>query len=143
MIVLSFDTCLNKTYLQLQNSDGNILASKIIENKDEKYHSAFLMPTLAEILNENKLEIKDISLIAVNVGPGSFTGIRACLVIARTLAQQWNIGVIGFPSLQILSCMNKTEKNSLVFMDARKNKAYVGIYDKSNNPLTEEKTVYL
>ena len=94
MITLAFDTSLDKMYTVLKR-DGKILASRIIENKDNKYHSAFLISTLQEILSENKITPRDIDLIAVNTGPGSFTGIRACVTVARVLAQQLNCKVIG------------------------------------------------
>ena len=54
MITLAFDTCLDKMYAVLKR-DGNILASRIVENKDNKYHSAFLMSTLQEILSVNNI----------------------------------------------------------------------------------------
>ncbi len=122
MITLAFDTSLDKMYTVLKR-DGKILASRIIENKDNKYHSAFLISTLQEILSENKITPRDIDLIAVNTGPGSFTGIRACVTVARVLAQQLNCKVIGVSSLEILSKL--AEENPLVALDARKNCAYL------------------
>ena len=46
---------------------------------------------------------KDIDMIATDIGPGSFTGIRACVTVARVLAQQLNIKAVGVSSLEILS----------------------------------------
>ena len=122
MIILAFDTCLDKMYAVLKR--GNIvLASKIIENKDGKYHSAFLISTLQEILSENNIKPQDIDLIAVNIGPGSFTGIRACVTVARVMAQQLNCKTAGVSSLEILSKL--VDNNPLVALDARKNCAYL------------------
>ena len=64
-------------------------------------------------------------MIATDIGPGSFTGIRACVTVARVLAQQLNIKSVGVSSLEILSEI--LGDNDLVALDARKNKAY--IYD--------------
>ena len=61
--------------------------------------------------------------IAIDIGPGSFTGIRACTTVARMLAQQLDIKAIGISSLEILSKVYG--ENDLVALDARKNKAYV------------------
>ena len=52
MITLAFDTCLDKMYAVLKK-DGEVLASKVIENHDNKYHSAFLISTLQEIMSAN------------------------------------------------------------------------------------------
>ena len=122
MITLAFDTCLDKMYAVLKR-DGNILASRIVENKDNKYHSAFLMSTLQEILSVNNIKPQDVNLIAVNVGPGSFTGIRACVTVARVMAQQLNCKAVGFSSLEILAQI--APKNPLIALDARKNCAYL------------------
>ena len=123
MKILTFDTCLDKMYVTLRD-DNQILSSKIVENQDNKYHSAFLISTIKEILKENNYEPKDLDVIGTNVGPGSFTGIRACTTVARVMAQQLNIKAIGISSLEILAKINNT-KNPLVALDARKNKAYL------------------
>lgn len=122
MIILAFDTCLDKMYVVLKK-DGDVLASKIIENHDNKYHSAFLISTLQEILSKNGIKPENIDLIATNIGPGSFTGIRACVTVARVMAQQLNCKAVGVSSLEILAeCAGK---NPLVALDARKNSAYL------------------
>ena len=90
MITLAFDTCLDKMYAVLKK-DNTILASKIVENKDNKYHSAFLISTLQEILSANNIKPQDVNLIAVNIGPGSFTGIRACVTVANLLKYYQNL----------------------------------------------------
>ena len=126
MKILNFDTSLDKTYITLSDN-GNVLKSVIVENQDGKYHSAFLIPELAKILGQAGLMVKDLDFIATNLGPGSFTGIRAGLTVARTLCQQANIKAIGFTSLEILSKINNTQKTTLVMLDARKDMAYVEI----------------
>ena len=122
MITRAFDTCLDKMYTVLKR-DGEILASRIVENKDNKYHSAFLISTLQEIMSENNVKPQDVNLIAVNIGPGSFTGIRACVTVARVMAQQLNCKAVGISSLEILAHL--ASQNPLVALDARKNCAYL------------------
>lgn len=122
MITLAFDTCLDKMYAVLKR-DEEVLSSRIVKNKDNKYHSAFLNSTLQEILSENNVKPQDVNLIAVNTGPGSFTGIRACVTVARVMAQQLNCKASGVSSLEILAQI--APKNPLVALDARKNCAYL------------------
>ena len=124
MILLVFDTCLDKMYVTL-TKDNEILSSKIVENQDNKYHSAFLISTIKEVLKENNLTPQDLSAIGTNDGPGSFTGIRACTTVASMMAQQLNIPACGVSSLEILAKINKTEKPTIVALDARKNCAYL------------------
>lgn len=121
MKMLAFDTCLDKTYVTLYHNEK--FENKIILSNDKNYHSAYLISTIVEMLKNNNLEPKDLDCIAIDIGPGSFTGIRACTTVARMLAQQLNIKAIGVSSLEILSHI--LGNNDLVALDARKNKAYV------------------
>ena len=121
MWMLAFDTCLDKTYVTL--TDGVRFNNKVILSNEKNYHSAYLISTIVEVLKEHNLEPKDLDCIAIDIGPGSFTGIRACVTVARMLAQQLDIKAIGISSLEILS--KALGKDDLVALDARKNKAYV------------------
>ncbi len=125
-ITLAFDTCLDKMYVVLKKND-NILSSKVIENTQTHYHSAYLISTIADTLNENGISPQEITLIAINIGPGSFTGIRACTTVARVFAQASGCKTVGVSSLEILSKITDVP-NPLVALDARKNKAYL-FYD--------------
>ena len=124
MKILAFDTCLDKTYITLAEDD-KILKSETIVSDGQNYHSAYLISTIVKVLKELNLTPKDIDMIATDIGPGSFTGIRACTTVARVLAQQLDIKAVGISSLEILSKI--LGGNDLVALDARKNKAY--IYD--------------
>lgn len=133
MNVLAFDTCLDKMYVTLSD-DNAILASKIIETTKEHYHSAFLISTIRDILKEQNIYPQDIDVIATNIGPGSFTGIRACTTVARVFAQAADIKTVGISSLEILSRLSDTPK-TLVALDARKEMAYVAIFDEKKEAL--------
>lgn len=121
MKMLAFDTCLDKTYVTLY-LDGKF-QNKIILSEGKNYHSAYLISTIVEMLKLNNLTPKDLDCMATDIGPGSFTGIRACTTVARMLGQQLGIKVVGVSSLEILSRI--LGENDLVALDARKNKAYV------------------
>ena len=64
------------------------------ESKERKDHSTICMPLLVELLTESKLDIKDINDIVVVNAPGSFTGVRIGVTIAKTLAFTLNIWVV-------------------------------------------------
>lgn len=141
MNLLAFDTCLDKMYVALA-ADKKIISSKIVETTKEHYHSAFLISTIKDTLKENGLFPQDIDVVATNIGPGSFTGIRACTTVARVFAQAMNIKTIGVSSLEILSRLNNTEKSILVALDARKEMAYVATY-KENKQICAPKTILI
>lgn len=130
MLILAFDTCLDKTYIVLRTED-KILASEVIESNEKNYHSAYLISTIKRVIKENGFGPKDIEAIGINVGPGSFTGIRACTTVARVMAQQLDCKAVGVSSLEILSKAGVDK--SVVALDARKNKAY--FYDSKSDGL--------
>ncbi|MCR4880338.1 MAG: tRNA (adenosine(37)-N6)-threonylcarbamoyltransferase complex dimerization subunit type 1 TsaB [bacterium] len=126
MNILAFDTGLNKTYIALKC--GNEFFSETVESTDDKYHSAFLIQKIVGILSEHSLRAQDIDLFATNVGPGSFTGIRVGLTVARGLAQGTQKKAVGINSLELISAAYGLP--AIAILDARKNKAYVGNNEK-------------
>lgn len=138
MNILVFDTCLDKMYVTLAQ-DEKVLTSKVVTNTENKYHSAFLISTIKQVLKENDLTPQDLNVIGTNIGPGSFTGIRACTTVARMMAQQLNIQACGISSLEILSHINKTDKKTLVALDARKNCAYLRFENEIKGAIPLEK----
>lgn len=142
MIILAFDTCLDKMYVALADDD-KILASKIIESTESHYHSAFLISTIRDILKENSVAPADVNVIATNIGPGSFTGIRACTTVTRAFAQgQGNIKTVGVSSLEILSRIALNDKKVIVALDARKEMAYIATYENGKQ-IIEPETILL
>lgn len=138
MNILGFDTCLDKMYVVLAKDD-KILSSKIIETTKEHYHSAFLISTIKTILKENGLTPQDVDVIATNIGPGSFTGIRACTTVARVFAQGGKcIKTVGISSLEVLSRLNDSQNKTIVALDARKDMAYVAIYENKKEILAPQ-----
>ncbi|MBE7705126.1 MAG: tRNA (adenosine(37)-N6)-threonylcarbamoyltransferase complex dimerization subunit type 1 TsaB [Cyanobacteria bacterium SIG29] len=128
MITLVFDTCFNKTYIVLRKDD-NILENLVIESTEDNYHSVYLIPRIRDILKKHSLLMNNIDYIGINIGPGSFTGIRAGITVARVFAQQANIKLVGINSLHILSKLNVSAKKTIVVTDARKNKVYYAEYN--------------
>lgn len=126
MKLLTIDSTLNRLYLSI--GDANFFESKIIESDQKKYHSAYIASGVVELLKNHNLEVKNLDAVAVNIGPGSFTGIRVGMTFARVVAQAHNLKTVGISSLEVLSVLNKSKKPALVLMDARKGKAYAGIF---------------
>lgn len=140
MKILCFDTSFDKTYITL-GENGNILVSEIIESTEERYHSAFLIPKIAEILKNQNILMQDIAAVGVNVGPGSFTGIRVCVSVARVMAQSLEIPAVGVSSLEIIAHGASQDFPIAVLMDARKGKAYIGVYSAEGRIILEPQAI--
>lgn len=128
MKILCFDTALNKLYMTL-GEDNKVLYSKIMENENNNFASAHLCSSIVEVLSKFSLTLKDINALGVNVGPGSFTGIRAALTTAKVICSQLDIPLVGVNSFEILSSLNNQVGKTAVVLDARKKNAFISIFE--------------
>ena len=129
MNILAFDTTLNKTYIALQK--GETVDARVIESDEKNYHSAYLISAIKNIMQKNDLKLQELGLIAVNNGPGSFTGIRVGVTVAKTLSKELGVNVLGVSSLDILQKAYEISSNAgniplnpAVILDARKETFY-------------------
>jgi len=72
-------------------------------------HSEIATVKLEELLGSSGIPLKSIARIAVNCGPGSFTGIRVGVNLARTLAYSLNVPAMGFNTLSLLAAKHGAE----------------------------------
>lgn len=143
MLVLAFDTCMDKMYVTLCR-DGVTLNAVAVPYEGMQTRSPRLLETIKEILLKNSLTFSDLDLIATSVGPGGFTAIRTCMTVARVMAQELDKKLIGVTSFEILENLpiDVEGKKKLVALDARRESAYVAIDGdiKGIVPLAELKT---
>lgn len=133
MISLFIDTSLSDVSIALVKD--NILLSKIHEDIPQK-HSVYVVKYIENILKENKLSPKNVDEIIVVNGPGSFTGIRIGVTIAKTYAYLLNIRIVTITSLQA-RIIGLKGKCFLSLIDAKRDNYYVGLYDENYNKITE------
>ena len=88
--------------------------------------SEYMLPELDKILKRNNIDPKSINEVIVTVGPGSYTGVRIALTIAKIYAYTLNIPCYAISSLQVLENPNKP---SICLENARSGRSYVGVYD--------------
>lgn len=142
MIILYLDT--SSSFLRCAIAkDQNILES--INLKLEKDLSKYALKHIDNLLKKNNLDINKIEKIIVVNGPGSFTGVRIGLTIAKTLAWAKNIEVIPISSLRAMALSSNTDSDFVVpIIDARRGFVYGSIYDtKNDNFILEEKYISL
>ena len=93
-------------------------------------HSLRAMPAIEELFAKVGIAPTDIDAIAVSEGPGSYTGVRIGVTIAKTLA--WTLGkpLIGVSSLKVLAANGLCILNGLIcpLVDARRGNVYAGAY---------------
>ena len=82
MNVLAVCSALNNSYIAIKYN--NKIYSKIIKS-DKNYHSLYIISELKKLIQDNSISLANIDIITVNCGPGSFTGIRVALSIAKII----------------------------------------------------------
>lgn len=119
MKFLTIDTALNKSYLGLFSDGKKII--KEIESDEINYHSAYLIKVLKDLLIENNVKINEIEFIGVNVGVGSFTGIRVGLAVVKVISDRLNIKTVSYTTSEVLS---RALNNKNVMLDARRGSVF-------------------
>ncbi|MBM7646584.1 tRNA threonylcarbamoyladenosine biosynthesis protein TsaB [Scopulibacillus daqui] len=109
------------------NDEERVLGELITNVK--KNHSIRLMPAIEQLLKDVDLNPNDLDRIAVAMGPGSYTGVRIGVTIAKTLAWTLNKDLVGISSLEILAQNGRHFNGYIIpFFDARRGQVYTGIY---------------
>ena len=119
-------------------ADDNKVLGKI-QYEAWQRQSEFCLKEVENILKEHSIKANEIKTIIVTIGPGSYTGVRIALTIAKTLAMVNDAEIIAMSSLAAIAG-NKGKK--LALMDARSNRAYVGAY-QDGKELTGNKVMCL
>lgn len=116
--------------------DNQLVCEYTINTK--KTHSQKLMPMIENMLKESDLNINDIDLIGICVGPGSFTGLRIGMATAKAIAHVNNIPIVGVTSLEMLAAnMNLCDKKICSILDAQRNQVYTAKFEYIGNRLVQ------
>jgi tRNA threonylcarbamoyladenosine biosynthesis protein TsaB len=104
MRILGFDTATRATTVALDLGGGEVLEARDDPPPGERpRHATTLLPLADQLLERAGIELADIELIAVGVGPGTFTGLRIGIATARGLVQALAIPAVGVSTLQSLA----------------------------------------
>ena len=134
MKVLAIDT--SNFTLGIALIDGNRVMGEYITNL-KKNHSVRVMPAIETLLKDCDTLPKELDKIVVAKGPGSYTGIRIGVTIAKTLAWTLKIPLSGVSSLEALAA-NGRHFNGCIspLFDARRGQVYTGLYEYNHEQLT-------
>lgn len=114
--------------------DGKVISEERKESM--RNHSDFTMPLIEKILSDNNLNVKELNEIIVVNGPGSFTGVRIGVTIAKTLAYTLNIPIKSITSLEMFALSNNTNSIKIPIIRDVKGVFY-GVFDENNNLIEE------
>lgn len=138
MISLVIDTSVSNLFIGVVR-DNTPLA--IYNERVEKDLSSIVFEALDSTLNKANVDKKDINNIFVVIGPGSFTGVRIGVTIAKTYAWAMNIKVIPVSSLEFM--ISGYDEPKIPLIDARRGFVFSGKYDNELNSLSDDQYVSL
>lgn len=128
MISFFIDTCTSFVTIALLKDNKLINQKNIVSNRDLSNN---LFEYIEQLFKEVAILPKDVKRIYVSIGPGSFTGVRIGLTIAKTYAYSLDIKLVPISSLEIMS--STLEGDSISIIDARRGYVFAGGYNNLNN----------
>jgi tRNA threonylcarbamoyladenosine biosynthesis protein TsaB len=100
MIVLGIESATDAVGAAVADGEG---VSAVVRVTGRRRHAENLAPAICEVLERAGIALADVEAVAVDLGPGLFTGLRVGVATAKGLAQGLGIGVLGATSLEILA----------------------------------------
>ena len=143
MKILAFDTANNTCSVALL-CDDKVMA--YASETSPAKQAERLFPLIEQVFTSSGYSYNDIDIIAVTIGPGSFTGIRIGLATARGIALASGIPLLGVNTLEALAHDIFRENPNdtfplLVALDARRQQLYIQLFASSGETLTSPKLI--
>ncbi|KUK40930.1 MAG: Universal protein YeaZ [Clostridia bacterium 62_21] len=126
MYALGIETSGPVCSVGLVDEEG-VLAERAVRGL--RRHSVRLMDLVASVLEDGGIGLADLGMVAVGVGPGSFTGLRIGAAVARTLAQVRRLPAVGIGTLDVLAHpLGRCACFIGVVVASRRNEVYMALY---------------
>jgi len=139
-MILCIDTALEFCGISLC-WDGKAIDA--IDNRESLRASEVLHPMIDELLKRNKLSTEDLRAVAINGGPGSYTGLRIGASAAKGLCYGLNLPLIHIGCLELMTegIINREGKGEYQYyvpmIDARRDEVFTAVYDREMNILMD------
>lgn len=126
MLTLCIDTAYKYLSLALIRDDQLLCG---IDEECFKHQSEMIFIKMQELFENAGIRPNDIDSICISEGPGSYTGVRIAMTIGKVIAAVNNIDLYTISTLRLYA---NGESDTMVILDARAKRAYVGLYDGIN-----------
>lgn len=137
MLVLAIDTSTKMGSVALYNDASDGLVGEINLNLKQN-HSVTIMESIDALFKLTGYTVKEVDKIAVSIGPGSFTGIRIGVGVAKGLAYSLDKPIVGINELDLIAANSIAgEYDVIPLIDARKERAYYSIYRYEDTKLVK------
>jgi tRNA threonylcarbamoyladenosine biosynthesis protein TsaB len=124
--VLGIETATGQVSVAIGSHEGVL---GLVETARGKRHAEALVPSIDFVCRQTGVALADIGVVAVDVGPGLFTGMRVGIAAAKAIAQALRVPMIGISSLDLLAFpQRRTERMVVPVIDARRGEVYYAAY---------------
>lgn len=135
-MILGIDTATDTMSVAVGNASG--ILGELTTNL-KKNHSVRLMPAIEQLLEECGIAVADLKKIAVSSGPGSYTGLRIGVTVAKTLAWDRQIPIVGISSLAVIAGNFSFATEPVVpLIDARRGNVYGAVYQQGKSVFSDQ-----
>lgn len=132
MKILAVDTSTMMSSIAVLDDDTIIGDLSI---NQEETHSEMLVPNIKRLLEDLKISLNDIDLLAIAKGPGSFTGLRIGMTTIKAIAQAKSIPIIGVSTLEAMAFSILNDSYIVPIIDARATRYFAGVFKWENGKL--------
>lgn len=131
MRILALDTATHLgTVALLEERGGQLHVLAEASASVDSRHGETLLPHLTDVLSRGGSRPEDLTMIAVGIGPGSFTGVRVGLATAKGLALALAIPLVGVSTLDVVAAGAGDHPSLLVLLDAKKGEVFGARYEQ-------------
>ena len=124
----------------LLNSPPSLLSEKIWDSESHAPHSEVITVFIPDCLKQAGVKFSDLNGLAVSLGPGSFTGLRVGVNVARSLAFSLSLPILAVNSLRVLAQATATKKENIFIcslINAYRQEFYSAFFQKKEKDILE------
>lgn len=126
MLILGIDTATSQSGCAIGGHEGVIALAQCAKGRR---HAENLAPAIEFICAQSQIELAEISVVAVDLGPGLFTGLRVGIATGKGLAHALGVPMVGVASLDLLAFAVRFSSRLIVTaIDARRSEVYYAFY---------------
>lgn len=140
MITLFIDTCHHNLIVGIYRDNQELI---LLNEKNDNHLSERLLPLIDRAFLQANLDINDTENIIVANGPGSFTGVRIGVTVAKTLAYSLGCKIHTVSELRIMATSSFTTKYVVPLIDARRDAVYGAMYSDMLESVIEDTYIQL
>ena len=136
MIILGIETATAQVACALGGAEGVMAAFEVGpgvplpgRHRATPRHAEVLAPGIEFVCAQARVDLKEVGAVAVDIGPGMFTGVRVGVATAKAMAQALRVPMVGLESLDLLAFpVRYTDRVIAAVLDARRDEVYTALY---------------